>query len=130
MTEEEKKAIEIMKRWIEYEKQNKDKINKANELIEIQETVLNLIQKQDKEIEHWKNGFERELENNRKNTCELLKQDLIIREKDKQIDLMAFNIADYVMYYEYDKCRNPEMIKSKANEIKQYFEKKVKEKGE
>lgn len=52
MTEEEKEAIETMKRWIEYEKQNKDKINKANELIEIQETVLNLIQKQDKEIEH------------------------------------------------------------------------------
>ena len=89
MTKEEKEAIETMKRWIEYEKQNKDKINKANELIEIQETVLNLIQKQDKEIEHWKKGFERELENNRKNTCELLKQDLIIREKDKQIDLSA-----------------------------------------
>ena len=27
MTEEEKEAIETMKRWIEYEKQNKDKIN-------------------------------------------------------------------------------------------------------
>lgn len=94
------------------------------------ETVLNMLKEKDKEIEHWKNGFERELEDNRKNTCELLKQDLIIREKDKQIDLMAFNIADYVMYYEYDKCRNPEMIKSKANEIKQYFEKKTKEKGE
>ena len=46
-------------------------------------------------------------------------------EKDKQIDLMAFNLADYVMYYEYDKCRNPEMIKNKAEEIKQYFENKV-----
>lgn len=46
-------------------------------------------------------------------------------EKDKQIDLMAFNLADYVMYYEYDKCRNPEMIKNKAEEIKQYFERKV-----
>lgn len=51
MTEEEKEAIETMKRWIEYEKQNKDKINKANELIEIQETVLNLIQKKDKQID-------------------------------------------------------------------------------
>lgn len=45
--------------------------------------------------------------------------------KDKQIDLMAFNLADYVMYYDYDKCRNPEMIKNKAKEIKQYFERKV-----
>ena len=43
----------------------------------------------------------------------------------KQIDLMAFNLADYVMYYEYAKCRNPEMIKNKAEELKQYFERKV-----
>lgn len=48
-----------------------------------------------------------------------------LKQKDKQIDLMAFNLADYVMYYEYDKCRNPEMIKNKAEEIKQYFERKV-----
>ena len=50
-----------------------------------------------------------------------------IEKKDKQIDLMAFNLADYVMYYEYDKCRNPEMIKNKAEELKQYFERKVKD---
>lgn len=50
-------------------------------------------------------------------------------EKDKQIDLMAFSLADYVMYYEYDKCRNPEMIKQKAEQIKQCFETKAK-KGE
>lgn len=51
MTEEEKKAIETMQHWIDYEKQNKDKINKADELIKIQEIILNLIQKQQKEIE-------------------------------------------------------------------------------
>ena len=33
-------AIKTMERWVEYEKNNKDKINKANELIYIQETVL------------------------------------------------------------------------------------------
>ena len=33
-------AIETMERWIEYEKANKDKINKADELILIQETIL------------------------------------------------------------------------------------------
>lgn len=49
MTEEEKKAIEQFKNWIEYEKVNRDKINKADELIEIQETILNLIQKLQKE---------------------------------------------------------------------------------
>lgn len=43
MTTEQKEAVETIQHWIEYEKQNKDKINKADELIEIQETVLNLV---------------------------------------------------------------------------------------
>ena len=50
MTEAEKQAIETMKHWIEYEKANKDKINKADELIKMQETILNLIDKKDKII--------------------------------------------------------------------------------
>ena len=33
-------AIKIMEHWVEYEKANKDKINKADELILIQETIL------------------------------------------------------------------------------------------
>ena len=33
-------AIATMEHWIEYEKSNIDKINKAEELIEIQETIL------------------------------------------------------------------------------------------
>ena len=33
-------AIETMQHWIDYEKKNKDKINKADELIEVQETIL------------------------------------------------------------------------------------------
>lgn len=67
------------------------------------ETVLNMIKEKDKKIErlkkeneHWKNGFERELEDNRENTGELLKQDLIIRKKDKQIDLMAEYIFESI----------------------------------
>lgn len=82
-------AIETMQHWIDYEKKNKDKINKADELIEVQETIL------------------KELEN-----------------KDKIIDKLSYSLADYVMYYEYDKCRNPEMIKNKAKELKQYYERK------
>lgn len=50
----------------------------------------------------------------------------LIKEQDKQIDLMAFNLADYVMYYEYDKCRNPEMIKNKAEELKNILKGKLK----
>ena len=50
MTTEQKEAVETMQHWIEYAKQNKDKINKADELIGIQETVLNLIQEQEEEL--------------------------------------------------------------------------------
>lgn len=35
-----KEAIKTMEHWIEYEKNNKEKINKADELINIQETIL------------------------------------------------------------------------------------------
>ena len=48
-----------------------------------------------------------------------------LEKKDKIIDKLSYSLADYVMYYEYDKCRNPEMIKNKAKELKQYFERKV-----
>ena len=95
------------------------------------ETVLNMLKEKDKEIEHWKNGFERELEDNRKNTCELLKQDLIIREKDKQIDLMANSILTRDIGK--NRCQfNETCTKFEKGRdihckdcIKQYFESKV-----
>ena len=37
----ELEAIETMKHWVKYERENKDKIKYADELIEIQEKVLN-----------------------------------------------------------------------------------------
>ena len=97
------------------------------------ETVLNMLKEKDKEIEHWKNGFERELEDNRKNTCELLKQDLIIREKDKQIDLMANSILTRDIGK--NRCQfNETCTKFEKGRdihckdcIKQYFERKSKE---
>ena len=57
MTEEE--AIEIMKHWVDYEKENKNKINKADELIEVQETVLKLLQTKQEEIEKKKEDIQR-----------------------------------------------------------------------
>lgn len=36
-------AKETMKHWVEYQEKNKDKINKADELISIQETLLKYI---------------------------------------------------------------------------------------
>lgn len=49
----------------------------------------------------------------------------LIKEQDKVIDELAYSLADYMMYYDYDKCRNPDMIKNKAERLKQYFERKV-----
>ena len=87
LSEEDMKAIEIL----ENEKSNlyvltqtkciTCTVEQAKAKREAIDTVLNLIDRLQKENEHWKNGFEKELEDNRKNTCELLKQDLIIREK-------------------------------------------------
>ena len=104
MTTEQKEAIETMQHWIEYEKQNKDKINKADELIEIQETVLNLIQEQEKEIEKYKKLYQKALD------------DAIVTahdnmHKDKIIDELA-------KAFKQDDARSVE-------EIKQFFERKV-----
>ena len=44
-------AIKIMKHWVEYEKNNKEKINRADELINIQETILSEYKKVLKENE-------------------------------------------------------------------------------
>jgi hypothetical protein len=47
-------AIKIMEHWIEYEKNNKEKINRADELINIQETILSDYKKALKENEELK----------------------------------------------------------------------------
>lgn len=129
MTEEEKEAIELATNFTKEDFSNPMGWSgyydtELKELSQAMEIVLNLIQKQDKEIEHWKKGFERELEDNRKNTCELLKQDLIIREKDKQIDLILdvfFKRFTAQLVLEYG-IENKEQLKQK---FEQYFENKV-----
>lgn len=55
-------AIKIMEHWVEYEKANKDKINKANELILIQETILadyKRLKEDFKDIDHECNRLEK-----------------------------------------------------------------------
>lgn len=51
MNEEEKKAIETLKSWKDYNIRNKNKLLRADEIIKIQETILNLIEKLQKEKE-------------------------------------------------------------------------------
>ena len=104
MTTEQKEAIETIQHWIEYAKQNKDKINKADELIGIQETVLNLIQEQEKEIEKYKKLYQKALDD-----AVVTAHDNM--QKDKIIDELA-------KAFKQDDVRSVE-------EIKQYFERKV-----
>lgn len=104
MTTEQKEAIETMQHWIEYAKQNKDKINKVDELIGIQETVLNLIQEKDKEIEKYKKLYQKAL-----NDAVVTAHDNM--HKDKIIDELA-------KAFKQDDVRSVE-------EIKQFYERKV-----
>ena len=127
LSEEEKKAIKyfynlrstIDESYMLFDEEINVKCGK--ETIKQISLVLNLITKLQKENEYWKNGFEKELEKNRRNTYELLKQDLIIREKDKQIDLMAYTLQDNLYLTPLDGLNK--------EELKQYFETKAK-KGE
>ena len=120
MTNEQREAIENLS---EINNLSKEELQNENitaildyEDLKSLDTVLSLIKEQQEEIEKYEKIY-------KEYDCYRWVKEL--KQKDKQIDLMAFNLADYVMYYEYDKCRNPEMIKNKAEEIKQYFENKV-----
>ena len=149
MNEEEKKAIDeliMLKHFLETEERYEGQEREVNAI----KIVLKLITKLQKENEKYKYLYQKALDNTIKSdreNIELKKENeqlkitvnkqsidisnnlLELQQKDKKIDLIAFSLADYVMYYEYDKCRNPEMIKQKAKELKQYFETKAK-KGE
>lgn len=53
-------AIKIMEHWIEYEKNNKEKINRADELINIQETILSDYKRVLKENEYMHNELDKQ----------------------------------------------------------------------
>lgn len=150
MTEEEKKAIEILKEhYIEHNYYDDETISIATK------TILNLIQKQQEEIEKIKSLLETNdilLENEAKLSEELKKEiekkdiDIIeakeanrqlsieLQKKDKQIDLMANHIAtsdsNLCQYLDITtKCKYYAGENGKLCDecIKQYFEKKAEE---
>ena len=151
LSEEEKKAIEFIKFYQQHclkkEKENMKQYETVNDeefVSKNLDTVLNLITKLQKENEYWKNKFEEELEDNRKNTCELLKQDLIIREKDNKVKKIVKRLDNDILriskskeinrWDDYRRCRL-KAYRTKTREIKEYieqeyFEKLAKEKGE
>ena len=101
--EEIEKAKETMSHWVDYEKQNKEKINKADELIGIQQTLLQYID-------------QLEQENN--------KQNKIIEEIAMWIYDKDYNNQEILLLQE----RYEDYYSNNLTKIKQYFEKKVEEK--
>ena len=123
LSEEEKKAIKLIK---QYRKEIKDGDIKP---IFILDTAINLITKLQKENEILKRAFD-------KQTADMSNNLLELRQKDKQIDLMAEYISN--LDIDEDICKeqsdnNCDDINREAeckDCIKQYFEKQVEEKGE
>ena len=71
-------AIKVMEHWIEYEKNNKEKINRADELINIQETILSAykrVLKENEELQEDRNKFKKAL-GKRITYCNELEKDL------------------------------------------------------
>lgn len=130
-----KKAIKTMEHWIEFEKINKDKINKADELIEIQETILldykrvlkeNEILKEEKEQawEEWNN-----LEQGSYNTEQDLKQQIKqlkqendelkheLNEENRRCMILAVEKQDYLEKCQYHLKQNENLTKEFSNYI-------------
>lgn len=103
MTTEQKEAIEYLEESVLIYKNTLPKISEAIE------TVLNLIQEQEKEIEKYKKLYQKALDD-----AVVTAHDNM--QKDKIIDELA-------KAFKQDDARSVE-------EIKQYFEKQAKEKGE
>ena len=126
MTTEQKEAVETMQHWIEYAKQNKDKINKVDELIGIQETVLNLIQEQEKEIEASRQ-ITTEMNNDvKKLITECKKKNRIINLMAKKLNQAYFDEDKFCIWFEKMMGVQQKMDYGYVVDlIKQYFERKV-----
>ena len=140
MTKEQEEAIKTMKHWIDYEKNNRDKINKADELINMQETVLSMLKEisadsaeKDKIIA----GKSAEIEK-LKRDFKIVDQECSRLERkeakqDKIIDLMAEFIENNTLKDVLIenvcltlKCKNEECHEDNWKDcIKQYFERRV-----
>lgn len=140
MTKEQEEAISTMKHWIDYEKENKDKINKADELIEIQETVLSMLQEQQEENKKKDKIIDEQLKENVKLQTELNTENnrcMILANNDKFKEQMIDLITEWISercFYKDDYSNSCEIIQDSCNKeddckdcIKQYFENKAKE---
>lgn len=128
MTDGEKQAYNFLKKCNEKDLENFDYFSEPSKLqIKYMETVLNLIVKQQAEIENLKNRKERQLKRfskykeNIENKHEEIYEDLVqeIEKKDKIIDKMAqFIWEEDTIFRLPDDVTTPE-------EVRKYFEKET-----
>ena len=127
LTEKEKRAIKTMVDWIEYEKKHKENINRAEELIEIQETILYIISAQQCYINNLKKGGRRNM--NMADDTRLLIDEEAQNKIDKEILELVHNYvkdnyvgsiigADYIDIDENDE----DIILDAINLVKQILE--------
>lgn len=96
LSEEEKQAIEVLKHWIKYEKENKEKIVKADELINIQETILALVDKQQKEIEELKENYDKLFEKYEMKKVLFIRKDHITQKLLTELYIRKDILNDYI----------------------------------
>ena len=123
--EEIEKAKETMEHWVEYEKQNKEKINKADELIEIQEILLQYIEQLEQGNKALKKGQASLMVSRKKWKDRYYKEKAKINKLNKMIDEMAKQLTTLALW---DNQNERVVIVKTKQDIKQYFEKKVEEK--
>ena len=109
MTTEQKEAIEYLEESVLIYKNTLPKISKAIE------TVLNLIQEKDKEIEKCKKLYQKALDD-----AVVTAHDNM--QRDKIIDLMAKQLAGLTIF---DIDKEEPLILGDKEKVKQFFERKV-----
>lgn len=89
-------AIKVMEHWIEYEKNNKEKINRADELINIQETILSAYKRVLKENEELKKDYYN-----------------VINKIENKIDILDIAISECIYIDDDDKAYKKAVEKDK-----------------
>lgn len=115
----EEEIIKQFEHWIEYEKQHKDKINKADELIEIQQGLLDLYNKQKEQIEIMEKEFNRleDLEDDREQLKGLLNKEKEERQKFEKAFKQRMEYSHELEKDLFENCSNYVISKDKIRKI-------------
>ncbi|MBQ3413983.1 MAG: hypothetical protein IJH39_01250 [Clostridia bacterium] len=132
-SDEEIEAIEQLKSWRDYIIKNKDKVNKANDIEFYLRTVLNLIQKQEKENTVLRQGLEentKEIEELNLKNEKLYEDNLTLAQEIKQFIEGTNDVKYYSTSFIKNHYTSNDKIKAKIEEIDKKYEISKDENGE